>query len=82
MTREVEWDDGEQALMLALAYYRAQCCPAGHYLPDSGGVANEDKFVATDERCHACTAVAQKAHSLMDAPSSSAIAYRVARKPG
>lgn len=58
-TREVEWDRDEQALMLALAYHRAQTCSdCGAHLPESTDIANEYAYQAIGPYlCHSCETV-------------------------
>ncbi len=58
--REVEWDDDQQAWMLALAEYRAQTCSGcGGYLPDTTHPDRAlDGYVAGPPvRCGGCTAL-------------------------
>jgi hypothetical protein len=66
--------------VLALAMYRAQLCPSGHYLPESGNAANEDRYAASARRCHACTAVARRAEALAENPQPGALLYGVERR--
>jgi len=77
VAREVEWDDSERALVLALLAYRASCCPSGHYLPTASAPASEFAFRAHARRCHMCTAVAVEAKRVADNPHPSAYLYRV-----
>lgn len=80
LSREVEWDDEQQALMLALRMYQAQLCPAGHYLPEAGAAAGEGQYNARVRRCHACTTTAQKADAMRDSPHPGALLYGVERR--
>ena len=80
LTREVEWDWREQALMLALARYRARCCAQGHYLPESADPASEDHYRAETVCCHACTAASREAERVRDNPQPLALLHRVTRK--
>jgi len=80
VTREVEWDEGERALVVALLSYRAQCCPSGHYLPTASAAESEFGFAAHARRCHMCTAVAVEANRVKDNPHPSAYLYRVAKR--
>ena len=75
VTRDVEWDEEQQGLMLALYLYRSQLCPSGHWLPTAAAPANEDKYHGLNTRCHACTAVAQEATRLKDNPQPSALYF-------
>lgn len=55
--REVEWDEEQQAWMLAWLLYRSNVHTAcGHYLPDATDPAAENSYVAEAPiRCHVCT---------------------------
>ncbi len=58
-TREVEWDDDQQALILALALYRREHCDqCGGYLPETTDKANEYGYEAVGPfMCHSCEAM-------------------------
>ena len=58
-TREVEWDQDQQALILALAEYRAETCDqCGGYLPETTLKANEGHYEAVGPfMCHSCEAL-------------------------
>lgn len=55
--------------MLALALYRAQLCPSGHWLPESGAAANEYEYRGRNSRCHACVAIAGERDKFKDSPT-------------
>lgn len=62
-TPEAEWDEEQQALMLALAVYRASRCEGcGGDLAET--TSHEQWNVPPPMRCHRCTAIAiaQDAH--------------------
>jgi hypothetical protein len=59
-TRDVEWDEQQQALMLALAEYRSMSCEGcGGWLPDTtaDGVDATDFEVPGPMKCHQCVAI-------------------------
>ena len=58
-TREVEWDEEQQAWMLALAIYRRdQCGKCGSYLPESTAFDMDDAYEAVGPfLCGGCQAV-------------------------
>jgi hypothetical protein len=67
--------------MLALGVYRARLGPCGHYLPETTGPDAEDRYTAdVPMRCHACTAVAQRAHLYRDDPHPQALLYHAERR--
>jgi hypothetical protein len=80
-TVETEWDEREQGYMLALALYRDQCCPAGHWLVDSGAPENEGRYEGRALRCHACTAAGRKAETHKDSPQPMALLMGAELKP-
>jgi hypothetical protein len=80
VTRESEWDDGERALVLALELYQRQCCPNGHWLPESADPDSEGQYSAAARRCHACLAVSYETKRVDDDPHPSAFVYRVTRR--
>jgi len=57
--REVEWDEDQQALMLALAEYRLQFCDGcGGALDETCNIENEFAYVAKGPwLCWGCEAV-------------------------
>lgn len=67
-TREVEWDEEQQAIMLALDLYRSLIhAPCGGYLPDT--TAAEAVYKADiPVRCKLCTALAEAHTDHMKAP--------------
>lgn len=75
VSREVEWDEAERGLMLALTLYEAQLCPAGHWLPDASAAVNEERYSGVSTRCHACTAAAQEVTRLKDNPHPTALLF-------
>jgi hypothetical protein len=75
VTREAEWDEEQQSLMLALAVYEAQLCPSGHWLPQAADPSNEERYRGLNTRCHACTAVAQEVVRLQENPHPTALLF-------
>lgn len=57
---EVEWDEQEQAWMLALTERESLCCNGcGGWLPETTDLANDDRYVPPKPvRCHSCSALA------------------------
>lgn len=56
---ESEWDEQEQAWMLALAAWRMSRCPGcGGNLAETTDPANEEQYRTETSRCHRCTAQA------------------------
>ena len=80
VTREAEWDDQEQGLLLAYVAYKAQLCPSGHYLPESTDPAMEDQYAGRARRCHACHAVVAKAEAMKDNPYPQALLFGATRR--
>lgn len=72
---EVEWDDGEQTVMLALQAYRAALCPlCGGPLSVCTSPENELKFKGgLPIRCHATTARSIAMEPYKDQPHNSAL---------
>jgi len=66
-------------MMLALAMFRGQSCPSGHWLPEAAAASAEGAYKAQATRCHACTAVAMEAERTRENPQSSALLYGVER---
>lgn len=83
-TREVEWDEQQQAWMLALALYRNRLCARGHYLPNTGAAEAEDRYwVEHPDRCHACTALLAAQAAYLDgshAPHPGALIWHAERR--
>lgn len=82
--REAEWDEHQQALMLALAEYQSlvhHTC--GGYLPETTAADNEGGYVATaPRRCHKCTAIEQTRVNYRESPQPQALLFPVERKGG
>jgi len=74
---EVEWDDAEQTVMLALQYYQNGLCPkCGGPLSVCTDAANEMRFDAgLPIRCHATTARGRAAEKYRDQPGSEALMF-------
>lgn len=54
-----EWTEEDRELAFALKEYEAQCCPEGHYLPESSSPENQDAYRAEKPiNCHHCKAQA------------------------
>jgi hypothetical protein len=72
---EIEWDDGEQTVMLALQAYRAALCPkCGSPLSVCTAPENELKFKGgLPIRCHLTTARAVAMEPYKDQPHNSAL---------
>jgi hypothetical protein len=80
-TVESEWDDDEQALMMALALYRGRLCPRGHHLPDTTSPEAEDRYDASSPvRCHACTALSRAAAQAKDNDHPDALLFTAERR--
>ena len=81
MTREAEWDEEQQAWMLALLLYRTQLGPCGHYLPHTAaGDAEERYYTPEPARCHACTAIAATSKAYIDSPQPQALLFHAERR--
>lgn len=74
---EVEWDESEQTVMLALKHYRDGLCPkCGGPLALCTDPANEMRYDAgLPFRCHATTARARAAEAYRDQPGSEALMF-------
>lgn len=77
--REVEWDDGQRAWMLALAYYEASLCrKCGHSLKDTlnpntdpTNPRGDRQWVAeVPEQCFCCTVLAKSEKQWAEDPNS------------
>lgn len=57
-TPEQEWDEQQQAWMLALAECEAMSCHGcGGWLPETTAIENDERYAAPEGiRCHSCTA--------------------------
>ncbi len=81
VTREVEWDDDEQALMLAWRMYQSLLHTCGHYLPKSTAPEAEYAYeVPEPTRCNACTAIAQTVEAFKGAPHPQALLFHAERR--
>lgn len=79
--REVEWDEEQQAWMLALLLYRSQLGPCGHYLPHTAAPDAEERYFSPEpDRCHACTAVGATSRAYMDSPQAQALLFHAERR--
>lgn len=56
---EVEWDEEQQTIMLALTQYRELCCPGcSGWLPETTDIEADGAYeVKRPIRCHRCAAV-------------------------
>ena len=74
---EVEWDEGEQTVMLALQAYRGALCPlCGGPLSICTAAENEMKYDAgLPVRCHATTARGRAAEPYKDQPGAQALMF-------
>lgn len=80
-TPESEWDDEQQAWMIALATRRADLHVCGQPLSESADPANEGRYEAElPVRCHACTAMEIKQQDYQQTPQPSALLWRVRRR--
>lgn len=80
--REVEWDETEQAMMLALGEYRASTCGGcGGYLPET--TAGEHyKVVGPPLKCFSCVEIARasKAYGSANSEHAHLTRWRVERR--
>ena len=54
-----EWTEEDRELIFALEDYEAQCCPEGHYLPETAKPEHEEAYRAEKPIvCHYCKAQA------------------------
>lgn len=64
---EQEWDEEQQAYMLALAEREALSCGGcGGWLPETTAIENDGRYAPPEPvRCHSCTtqAIAQEYHA-------------------
>ncbi len=69
-TREVEWDDEQRALVLAMLQVQAETCHGcGGWLPETTADEAEGKYVADPPiRCHRCKAVNAQRDSYYEEP--------------
>lgn len=82
VTRETEWDDREQAWMLALADYRATRCPScGQDIRECTAPDADGRYhVGLPVRCHATTALSIARKAYVDTPQSEALLWRTERR--
>jgi ribosomal protein S27AE len=74
---EQEWDEQQQAHMLALAAYRATLCPAcGGFLPDTTEAEAEDRYhCGPPHVCHRCVALDIATKSYVEDPHPSSLLF-------
>jgi hypothetical protein len=74
---EVEWDESEQTVMLALHLFRNSLCPkCGGPLAICTDATNEMKYTAgLPIRCHATTARGKAAEAYRDQPGFDALMF-------
>lgn len=78
---ETEWDEEQQAYMLALAHHRKLTCQScGGWLPDTTEAEAEDAYVAELERCHSCVALDIGVTQARTMPHPSALRLQVSRR--
>jgi hypothetical protein len=79
---ETEWDEQQQAWMLALDLWRAQRCPhCGRNLDECTSAQAEDAWVAPPPtRCHAATAVSIRQDQYRDTPQAETLLWSVHRR--
>jgi hypothetical protein len=79
----VEWDEEQQAIMLALGRHRDLSCPGcGGWMPETTGAEAKGSYAVELVRCHRCSAhsvAAEKARG-MSMPDS--LLMQVARRNG
>lgn len=78
----MEWDEDQQALMLALGVYRDLIHePCGGWLPETTAPDAEDAYqVDTPHRCHLCTARAVVAERYRESQHPQALMFPATRK--
>ncbi|HEY9414796.1 MAG TPA: hypothetical protein VIQ30_08575 [Pseudonocardia sp.] len=81
--REPEWDEEQQALMLALDLHEALTCSGcGGYLPHTTAPEADDAYKAElPIRCHRCTAIAIGADAYSDTPHAHALRFPTRLQP-
>lgn len=83
---EVEWDEEQQTIMLALGLHREMSCPGcGGWLPETTAEQAEDSYAAELVRCHRCSAhsiAADKTREMYRPQSLLLQVTRKARMPG
>lgn len=80
--REPEWDEEQQAHVMALEMYEALACGGcGGYLPETTAKDADDGYAADlPVRCHRCTAIGVQADGYRDAQQPHALRFPVHRK--
>ena len=75
--REPEWDEQEQAWILALAEVRSWLCPCGcgQDRREAWDPAAEGKWRATVTRCHARTAISAAMKPYAESPQPEALLF-------
>lgn len=81
---EAEWDDTEQAYMLALAAYRKRICPGcGGDLAETTAAVNEDRYKPElPLQCHRCLGFARAAETYQEEKHPHTYLHRVKLKRG
>jgi hypothetical protein len=83
--REVEWDEQQQALMLALGEYKSMTCSGcGGWLPETTAREPErgHRWRVTAIKCHACVAVDITATAAAKDPHGHLNRYRIEKNEG
>jgi hypothetical protein len=80
--REPEWDEEQQALMLALHVWRSNIHePCGSYLPDAASAEAENSYESElPVRCHVCTERARAYARYSESQHPEALLFPVRRK--
>jgi hypothetical protein len=79
---EVEWDEEQQAITLALGRYRELCCPGcGGWLPETTDKDAKDTYAVELLRCHRCSAHAMAAEKARTSSLPESLLMQVKRKP-
>jgi hypothetical protein len=79
---EVEWDEEQQAIMLALGRYRELCCPGcGGWIPETTGKDAKDTYAVDLVRCHRCSAHAMAAEKARSSSLPESLLMQVTKKP-
>jgi hypothetical protein len=78
---EPEWDEAERGWMLALAVVEADRCPGcGGALSETTDPDSEGSYrVPEPDRCHRCTAIAQRQDGYREAKHNHALLYHAER---
>lgn len=79
-TTETEWDDTQQAWMIAYHLYEAdRCSGCGGRWSETTDRKNEEAYVTEAIRCHSCTARAIAHEAAQNVHQPSAV-YRIVRR--